>query len=147
VPNRAFVDAFENVNLRTGAVHYSVEVSDDYDSTILIFAEKSDVPDDDLELLKEVIKAKHNEDEHGKGSAVVKGVLDYVEEHQMPMLIGGTRYEWEQLKEIFDFDIREVFFCPKCGWESFDDSDYDVPCLRYGCDGHMSETREEWYEK
>lgn len=145
MPNRTYVDIFKNVNLRTDAIHYSIEVCDDYGSTMLIFSEKSRILVDDIGLLKLVIAAKHDADEHGTSSEVVADILECVQEHEMPMLIGGTRYEWEQIKEIFNYDIIEVYSCPKCGWEN--EIDYNIPCLRYGCDGHMSELRKEWKKK
>lgn len=147
MPNRAIIDVYENKNMRTDHVSYSIEVCDDYGSTMLIFSEKSRILVDDIGLLKLVIAAKHDMDEHGTSSEVVEGILDYVEEKKMPMIIGGTRYEWEQIKEIFNYDIIEVYSCPKCGWESSSDSDFNIPCLRYGCDGYMSGIRKEWCEK
>ena len=42
---------------------------------------------------------------------------------------------------------RDVYFCPVCGWESFDADDYESPCGQTDCEGVLSETRTEEYEK
>lgn len=42
---------------------------------------------------------------------------------------------------------REVYSCPKCGWESFCDDDYEQDCPQTGCDGKLTEIRTEEYEK
>jgi hypothetical protein len=41
---------------------------------------------------------------------------------------------------------REVIYCPKCGWESFDPDSYEEDCQRGNCDGKMTGTYEEEYE-
>lgn len=43
--------------------------------------------------------------------------------------------------------IREVIYCPLCGWESFDSNQYEEPCGQSDCDGRLTETREEEYEE
>ena len=45
-----------------------------------------------------------------------------------------------------EIKTRKVYYCPKCGWESFNEDDYEAPCGQTGCDGTLSEVREEDYE-
>ena len=145
--NQISIDVFERNNLRTGDIDYCIAIYDDYDETTL-FVAREDIPDDDLELLKNVIKFKHQDDIFGGDSCrVIQDVLDYIEEHECSVNIGNHYYSYDEMKDVLKYDFREVYFCPKCNWESTDDVDYDVPCLRYGCNGHMSQVREEWYEK
>ena len=42
---------------------------------------------------------------------------------------------------------REVYSCPKCGWESFDPDQYEAECGQTDCDGKLTETRTEEYEE
>ena len=51
------------------------------------------------------------------------------------------------VEETLSRDIREVYFCPDCGWESYDDVDYEADCGQSDCDGNITETRDEWYER
>jgi hypothetical protein len=43
-------------------------------------------------------------------------------------------------------DERIVFYCPICGWESFDENDLDTPCCHDGCDGTLSVMFKEKYD-
>jgi len=38
--------------------------------------------------------------------------------------------------------VKTVYFCPKCGWESFDDDAYESLCGQSGCDGVLSGIKE-----
>lgn len=145
--NSVYVDVFERKDLRTDAVDYTVVIADDNDSTTLIFAEKSDIPENDMELLSRLIKAKHEQDEHGTSSDVVADILEWVYENKGAIRIGDKRYEWSEIKDVMKYDYRTVIFCPKCEWESFSDDDYDHNCLRDYCDGTMTEIRTEEYER
>lgn len=40
---------------------------------------------------------------------------------------------------------REVFSCPKCGWESFDPDSYEEPCGQTNCDGSLTKVTKESY--
>lgn len=145
--NRASIEVFERKNLRNNGIDYCISIYDDYDETTL-FVAREDIPDDDLELLKKLIEFKHQEDVFGGGSCrVIEDVLDYIEKHQNGIYVGNTYFSYEEIKEVLDHDIRTVFYCPKCGWESYNEEDCNVFCLRDGCDGEMSEQREEWYKK
>ena len=146
--NRAYIDVFERVNMRTGLVSYMVEVFDDYQYGFLVFSDKNDISEDDMELLKKIIEEKHNLSEQGLDNCeAIEGVLDSVFENNLYINIGDTRYEWDDIKDTISQDIREVFFCPDCGWESYSDGDYQASCGNDDCDGEVSEVRKEWYEK
>ena len=145
--NSVRIDLYERKDLRTGAVDYTIDICDDNDSATLVFLSKKDVPDNDMELLEYIIRAKHAHDIHGTSCDAVVEILDFVYDHKHPIRIGDKRYEWSEIEQVMKYDFRDIISCPKCGWESFSDDDYDHPCLRGGCDGTMSEFRNESYEK
>lgn len=41
---------------------------------------------------------------------------------------------------------RTVYSCPVCGWESFNDDDYEAPCGQENCTGKLSAISTEDYE-
>ncbi len=43
-------------------------------------------------------------------------------------------------------EIRDVIYCPYCGWESFDPDSYEQPCSQSDCDGVMTGIYREDYE-
>jgi len=145
--NRASIEAYKRINKRSGHIDYVIEVFDDYGYASLILAEKSDIPDDNMELLKRVIELQHEHDEHGTSCDSVTAILDHIFEHSRGMYIGGIKYDWNDIKDTICYDIREVFFCPDCGWESFSDVDYEADCGQSNCDGNITEVKKEWYEK
>ena len=55
----------------------------------------------------------------------------------------------EKLEKGFRFvprAIRKVWFCPVCGWESFDKGAKGEPCGQTGCKGALTESRREEYD-
>ena len=143
--NRASISIFEQTDFRTRETVHCIQVCDEFSDAILYVAREA-IDQDDLEILKYVIEAKHQEDAFGSDCQVIEDVLNCVVQNKAGMTIAGNHYHYRELKETLDYDVRFVFSCPKCGWESTDDADWDIPCVRYGCDGHMSEQRNEWYE-
>ena len=139
MPNRPTIDVYERTNMRTGVMSYEVNVSDDYAYASLIFAEK--MPDDDMLLLKEVIKAQ---DGHGTSSDEVRNIINYIQEHEIAVRIGETLYEWDEIKETMAYGFRNVYLCPNCGWESWDEDCYNCPNCKEGCE--MQFSHEEEYE-
>ena len=151
MPNRPTINFFQRVDMRTHAVDYTIDVYDDYGHTTLVFPCGHGVVscdcNDDMVLLKAIIKAKHDNGIHGTSCDVLWAVFDYIEEYKIAICIGDKKYEWSEIEDVMRYDFRDVISCPKCGWESFSDDDYDHPCMRDGCDGIMSEIRNEEYEK
>jgi len=47
-------------------------------------------------------------------------------------------------QEVNRYGIRTVIFCPECGWESFDEDDYDHGCPN--CGEILIGEKEEEYE-
>ena len=43
-------------------------------------------------------------------------------------------------------DTRRVYYCGKCGWESFDIDAYNTECGQTNCDGKLDKIRDEDYE-
>ena len=127
MPNRLTIDVYERHNLRTGVLDYAVDVYDDYAHTTLIFAEKSEISDDDMELLTAVIRVVNHHDEHGTSSDMVGGMLDHLREHEQAINIGGQRYEWSEIRETVRYSFRNLYECPKCGYTSWDDDCGNCP--------------------
>ena len=150
--NRMYIDTFQRINTRTDVSDYMVEISDDHDYTTLIFSgdkalgsNRNEIfPSDNIELLKFLIKEKHNE-EHGSSCEALGDILDRARRDFRGVWIGGHNFDGHLIKEALDHDIREVFFCPKCGWESFSEGDYETSCGKCGCDGTLTESKKEWY--
>jgi hypothetical protein len=147
MPNRASIEAYQRVNVRTDHVSYFVHIYDDFDETIILFADKKDIPDDDMELLQVMIRAKHNTDEHAGSAEVIERILDRVYDNSLGMYVGSIKYDWSDIKYTLCQDIREVYYCYKCGWESYSDVDYEADCGQSDCDGEMTEVKDEWYER
>lgn len=144
--NNANIIAYKRVNVRTQAVSYIVHIHDDIDETVIIVG-RNEIPTDDMELLKIMIEATHREGYHAGSAEIIKNILDRVFYQSLDMFIGDTEYSNEEIFATISQDIREVFYCHKCGWESFNDVDYETSCGKCGCDGSLTETREEWYER
>lgn len=51
------------------------------------------------------------------------------------------------VRDIWVGKMREVYSCPKCGWESFDPDQYEAECGQTDCDGKLTEVRTEEYEE
>ena len=44
------------------------------------------------------------------------------------------------------YAIRDVWYCPVCGWESWNIEDKGKLCSQFECDGVLSEHKKEEYE-
>ena len=108
MPNRACIDAYERINTRTKKHDFTVVISDDFYDTTLVFAEKNDVPDNDMELLKLLMELQHDEDnEHGTSCDVISDILGHAWQNQLGILIGGTLYSWDDVKEILSEIVND----------------------------------------
>jgi len=68
------------------------------------------------------------------------------EEHEdLIAYLDEQRWDWKEIKE--EQKTREVFYCPICGWESFDPDQYEAPCGQTDCTGKLSLTRKEPYDE
>jgi len=80
-------------NVRTGDSTVGVRVYDEYiqayDNTLI------SIPDDDMDLLELVLEAHHSGGEIGEA-------LDSVREDEKCLFIGGLRYEWDEVKHLFE---------------------------------------------
>lgn len=38
---------------------------------------------------------------------------------------------------------KEIYYCPVCGWESFDPDMYETPCDQTDCEGKLTEIKED----
>jgi len=144
--NRVHIDTMEQIDFKGREVSYAIHIFDDNDETT-IFVAKGDIDCDDMDVLRNVIKAKHRHDIHGGSCQVIEDILDFIEENTKGVTIANTFYDYKDIAEVMKYDFREVVSCPDCGWESFDSDAYDQPCMRDGCEGTMSKTKMEEYER
>ena len=146
-----FIDTFERINTRTHVTSYMLEVSDDHDDTILIFAgdnfpkhPKSNVeifPSDSVELINLLTKERHAE--HGSSCEVIADILERARENLNGVWIGGEHFDGHLIKEALEHDWRNLYKCPECGWESWDDD--AVMCGRGTHDIEMEFVKQEHY--
>ena len=96
------------VNVRTGENTLGVRVYDDYGQSYDNTWES--IPDDDHEILKIIIKSDDK---------VVRGMMEFLQEDQKSIDIGGAYYSWDEIKYLFLDDEEMVddgmLKCEKCG--------------------------------
>jgi len=143
--NRLHIDTQEIIDFKSREASFAIHIYDDYGETT-IFVSKEQIDCDDMEVLKNVIKAKHRCDIHGGSCDFISDFLDFARENAKGITIANTFYDYVELQDFLDYDIRKVYFCPECGWESFDDSEYEADCGQSDCNGVITEIKEEWYE-
>lgn len=89
--NRVNIEPTKFENVRTGEVSLGVRVYDDegcfYDNSW------ESIPDDDLEVLRIAYQ---------QASTGVSELLAYVYESEKGLYIGGTWYEWDEIKSVFE---------------------------------------------
>lgn len=74
-----------------GAISYGFCIYDDYAQDYFnLWDEKSQVPEDDKELLKEVIK-----------SGCGKEIMEYVKENEKGVIIDDNWHDWQEIKDVF----------------------------------------------
>jgi hypothetical protein len=151
MPNRTYIDTYQRINTRTNGNDYMIDICDDHDHTSLIFPIErffgksgETIPSDNVELIKFLMEEKHNT-EHGSSCEALEGILERARKDFTGIIIGGHKFDGHLIKEVLDYDIREVFFCPKCGWESYSEGDIETSCGQCGCDGKITESKKEWY--
>jgi len=147
MPNRTSIEIFQRRNLMTQKVDYTIDMYDDHDYVALILDGDIVHPQDLLQAIERLIRETHREDIHGGDAEKVRDMLDRLVEDERGVYFGSNTYPYSMIKDTLSQDLREVYFCPKCGWESFDDVNYEADCGQSGCDGKMTETRDEWYDK
>ncbi|HIJ11252.1 TPA: hypothetical protein HA278_04300 [Candidatus Woesearchaeota archaeon] len=114
--NQITIQPTKFVNVRSGSSSLGVRVYDSYGQSYTNTWES--IPDDDFEILKLVMEL---DDE------VVRSMMDFIQEDQKTIDIGGAYYSWEEIKHLFLDDEEmindDMFKCDKCNnWFSIDDS-------------------------
>ena len=89
--NRMYIEPTEFINTRSGEKTYGVRVYDDYaaayDNTW------DSIPASDIEVLKMVLKMDGKE---------IQEMFENVQENEKGISIGGTWYDWEDIKDIIE---------------------------------------------
>ena len=89
--NRISIEPTKFEDVRTGEVSLGVRV---YDNEECLYDNSWDeIPDDDLEVLRVAYE---------QASVGVRALLQYVWESERGMYIGGTWYEWDEIKSAFE---------------------------------------------
>ncbi len=89
--NLVRVEPTEFRNLRSETSTLGVRVYDDYDQAYDNTWEK--IPEDDLDILRVL---RESDDK------AIVAMLDHIEEHKTGVEIGGTFYDWDEIKHIFE---------------------------------------------
>ena len=106
MPNRTSIDTHKRINMRTGSTDYTITVYDDFYEAILIFAEKSDIPNDEMEILQLVNKIRFDEDgDYGESIYDIQKILLSVEEDKRGITLGDTPLKWEDIKDTIHSGI------------------------------------------
>lgn len=125
--NSATIEPFSKQNLITGETCHGIFLFDDYDETVLTmpYTELSLQP---VDLVIKLTELKHDADNYGQDSVdIIERILDAIKDDGIKVRIGKKDYRYEDLKDALDYDWRNVYLCPKCGWESWDDDCGDCP--------------------
>ena len=101
--NRCNIKRVEVKEIKSQDIYGSVEVFDDYGEESYYFDSVSDIPTDDMVLLKNILE---RQDIEGGGN-LDQRVLEAVETLKKGITIDGTYYEWEKISHIFDEVERE----------------------------------------
>lgn len=88
--NTVYITPTKFVDARTGAIDLGYRAHDSYASTY--HAGFESIPDDDLEFFKMVIEMGVDE--------VLDDMINFCAEHDKPIVVGGTLFEWAQLEGI-----------------------------------------------
>ena len=90
--NQVYIKPCEFKDVRSGECSKGFRAYDDYEKTYCNFWEN--IPDDDLEILAQVLKECDND-------VRLNSLLSYIQEQELGIIIGGVYYEWEQIKHLF----------------------------------------------
>ena len=145
MPNRPTITVYKKMDRKLKLIDYQVEIYDDNVHTYFLFPDESHIPENDMELLEARIKASHDTGTHGTACDDVRDILAYVRENKCAMRIDDTLYQWDDIKETMKYDFRNLYACPVCGWESYDDDCGDCPDCEDG--GQMHFMEQEHYKK
>jgi len=129
--NSATIEPFSKQNLLTGETCHGIHLYDDYGEAVLVipWGELSLQP---IELVIKLTELKHEPDNYGQDSCnVIEDILAAIKNDGIRVRIGNKDYTYEDLKDALDWDWRNLYECPKCGWTSWDDDCGDCP----NCDG------------
>jgi hypothetical protein len=90
--NKVTIEPTEFINIRSGSKTLGVRVYDD--NTQAYDNNWEEIPINDLDVLEKVLELDNDE---------ISIMLDFVKENKMGIDIGGTWYEWEEIKDCFSF--------------------------------------------
>jgi hypothetical protein len=88
------IEPTEFINTRTGDRTYGVRVYDDYFATYDNTWDS--IPDDDMEILKTVLKMDGTE---------IQDMFNNVQENEKGIGIGDNWYDWDEIKDIIEGNI------------------------------------------
>lgn len=88
--NRFYLNPMKMENLRTGITSYGFHLFDDYGECLLF--QKEPPPENDLECLCAVIQME---------DPSCQELLEALAESQSGIVIGGSFYSWEEIKDCF----------------------------------------------
>ena len=94
--NRLVIEPTEFKNVRSGETTLGVRIYDDYGQQYINTWDS--IPNDDMEVLKEVIK--------GEWGSEIETMLYNVRENELGIFIADSWYDWDEIKDLFEDRYR-----------------------------------------
>lgn len=92
--NRAYLTATKFVDIVSGDSSYGWRVVDGYTTKYWDSYEANEIPEDNLQLLRKVVKSDHSEE--------IMSLLDHLRENEKGLYINGNYHEWGEVKDILN---------------------------------------------
>ena len=140
--NSPQIEPVSNQNMITGEASHAIHIYDDHGEAMLVIP-YSEISLQPIDLVIKLTELQHEPENYGQDSCeVIEDILNAIKKDGIRVRIGNEDYRYEDLKDALDWDWRNLYECPTCGWQSFDDDSHD--CGR--CKRIMQFVRQEHYE-
>ena len=126
--NSATIEPFSKTNMITCEVCHGIHIYDDFREAVLVipYTELSLQP---IDIVIKLTQLKHEPENYGQDSCdTIENILYQIKKEGLKVRIGDNDYGYEDLKDALDFDWRNLYKCPVCGNESWDDD-----CIGQDC--------------
>lgn len=125
--NTATIEPVCQQNLITGETCHGIHIYDDFREAMLVipYTELSLQP---IDLVIKLTQLQHEPGNYGQDSCdTIENILYQIKKEGLSVRIGDKDYGYADLKDALDWDWRNLYACPKCGWESYDDDCGNCP--------------------
>lgn len=140
--NSATIEPISKQNMITGETSHAIHIYDDNGEAVLVVP-YGEISLQAVDLVIKLTQLQHEPENYGQDSCdTIERILREIKENDISVRVGNMDYFYEDLKDALDWDWRNLYACPQCGWESYDDDSHD--CGR--CKRIMQFTKQEHYE-